>query len=80
MAISKCLDFLIKKQKKKKQRNWIEMQDEKENAKMKKKMAISSRSTFNYSADKDSVLLVNKADFDNCNTASPIDKYSDGHG
>lgn len=34
---------------------------------------------FNYPADKDSVLLVNKADYDNCNTASPIEKYSDGH-
>ncbi|KAL3333490.1 hypothetical protein AABB24_033522 [Solanum stoloniferum] len=40
---------------------------------------IGDTISFNYSADKDSVLLVNKADFDNCNTASPIEKYSDGH-
>lgn len=40
---------------------------------------IGDTISFTYSADKDSVLLVNKADFDNCNTASPIEKYSDGH-
>lgn len=40
---------------------------------------IGDTLSFNYSADKDSVLIVNKADFDNCNTASPIEKYSDGH-
>ncbi|XP_006366038.1 early nodulin-like protein 3 [Solanum tuberosum] len=40
---------------------------------------IGDTLSFHYSADKDSVLLVNKADFDNCNTASPIEKYSDGH-
>ncbi|CAN4102753.1 unnamed protein product [Withania somnifera] len=40
---------------------------------------IGDTLSFSYSADKDSVLLVNKADFDNCNTASPIEKYSDGH-
>ncbi|KAM3222854.1 early nodulin-like protein 3 [Capsicum annuum] len=39
---------------------------------------IGDTLSFHYS-DKDSVLLVNKADFDNCNTASPIEKYSDGH-
>uniref|UniRef100_A0A0V0H6Y7 Putative early nodulin-like protein 2-like n=1 Tax=Solanum chacoense TaxID=4108 RepID=A0A0V0H6Y7_SOLCH len=40
---------------------------------------IGDTLSFHYSADKDSVLLVNKADFDNCNTASPIEKYNDGH-
>ncbi|XP_055823031.1 early nodulin-like protein 1 [Solanum dulcamara] len=40
---------------------------------------IGDTLSFNYSPDKDSVLLVNKADFDNCNTASPLEKYSDGH-
>ncbi|XP_009606907.1 early nodulin-like protein 9 [Nicotiana tabacum] len=40
---------------------------------------IGDSLSFNYPADKDSVLLVNKADYDNCNTASPIEKYSDGH-
>ncbi|MCD7450952.1 hypothetical protein HAX54_009100 [Datura stramonium] len=40
---------------------------------------IGDTLSFNYPADKDSVLLVNKPDFDNCNTASPIEKYSDGH-
>ncbi|XP_060190939.1 early nodulin-like protein 9 [Lycium barbarum] len=40
---------------------------------------IDDTLSFNYPADKDSVLLVNKADFDNCNIASPIEKYSDGH-
>ncbi|CAN4104060.1 unnamed protein product [Withania somnifera] len=40
---------------------------------------IGDTLSFNYSADKDSVLLVDKADYDNCNTASPTKKYSDGH-
>ncbi|KAJ8532595.1 hypothetical protein K7X08_012518 [Anisodus acutangulus] len=40
---------------------------------------IGDTLSFNYPADKDSVLLVNKEDFDNCNTASPIEKYCDGH-
>ncbi|KAJ8542926.1 hypothetical protein K7X08_005449 [Anisodus acutangulus] len=40
---------------------------------------IGDTLSFNYPADKDSVLLVKKADFDNCNTASPIEKYIDGH-
>lgn len=32
-----------------------------------------------YPADKDVVLLVNKDDYNNCNTATPIAKYTDGH-
>lgn len=34
---------------------------------------------FVYPADKDSVLQVTKDDYTNCNTASPIAKFSDGH-
>lgn len=34
---------------------------------------------FNYNANEDSVLQVSEADYKNCNTASPIAKYSDGH-
>ncbi|KAL2483630.1 early nodulin-like protein 9 [Forsythia ovata] len=34
---------------------------------------------FVYPADKDSVLQVTKDDYTNCNTASPIVKFSDGH-
>ncbi|GAA0185401.1 hypothetical protein LIER_32689 [Lithospermum erythrorhizon] len=34
---------------------------------------------FVYYADKDSVLLVKKEDYDNCNTDSPLKKYTDGH-
>ncbi|XP_059274659.1 early nodulin-like protein 9 [Lycium ferocissimum] len=34
---------------------------------------------FVYPADKDSVLLVTKEDYANCSTATPIEKYSDGH-
>ncbi|XP_019196578.1 PREDICTED: early nodulin-like protein 1 [Ipomoea nil] len=40
---------------------------------------IGDTIVFNYPADKDSVLLVNKDDFTNCNTAAPLEKYSDGH-
>lgn len=40
---------------------------------------IGDTIVFNYPADKDSVLLVNKDDFTNCNTASPLEKYSDGN-
>ncbi|CAL5392953.1 unnamed protein product [Camellia sinensis] len=34
---------------------------------------------FVYPADKDIVLQVNKDDYNNCNTAQPIQKFSDGH-
>ncbi|CAI9787757.1 unnamed protein product [Fraxinus pennsylvanica] len=34
---------------------------------------------FVYPADKDSALQVTKDDYTNCNTASPIAKFSDGH-
>lgn len=34
---------------------------------------------FFYSGDSDSVLLVNKDDYNNCNTDNPIHKYTDGH-
>lgn len=34
---------------------------------------------FMYQADKDSVLLVTKDDYTNCNTQAPLEKYSDGH-
>lgn len=34
---------------------------------------------FNYQAGKDSVVQVSKEDYNNCNAASPIAKYSDGH-
>ncbi|KZV56422.1 early nodulin-like protein 3 [Dorcoceras hygrometricum] len=34
---------------------------------------------FVYAGDQDSVLQVTKDDYTNCNTASPIAKYSDGH-
>ncbi|GJT70329.1 early nodulin-like protein 1 [Tanacetum coccineum] len=34
---------------------------------------------FNYQAGKDSVVQVSKEDYNNCNSASPIAKYTDGH-
>nr|XP_043622825.1 early nodulin-like protein 1 [Erigeron canadensis] len=34
---------------------------------------------FKYQAGKDSVVQVSKDDYNNCNAASPIAKYSDGH-
>ncbi|KAL2472977.1 early nodulin-like protein 9 [Forsythia ovata] len=34
---------------------------------------------FVYPADKDSVLQVTKDDYTNCNTAAPLEKFSDGH-
>lgn len=34
---------------------------------------------FFYSGGSDSVLLVNKDDYNNCNTDNPIQKYTDGH-
>lgn len=34
---------------------------------------------FNYQANKDSVLQVSEIDYNNCNTSSPMAKYSDGH-
>ncbi|KAI3497010.1 hypothetical protein L1887_39390 [Cichorium endivia] len=34
---------------------------------------------FNYQANEDSVVQVSEADYNNCSTASPIAKYSDGH-
>ncbi|XP_022888412.1 early nodulin-like protein 3 [Olea europaea var. sylvestris] len=34
---------------------------------------------FVYLADKDSVLHVTKDDYTNCNTAAPLEKFSDGH-
>lgn len=34
---------------------------------------------FVYDVNEDSVLHVSKDDYDNCNTESPIDKFTDGH-
>ncbi|KAK9268490.1 hypothetical protein L1049_000242 [Liquidambar formosana] len=40
---------------------------------------IGDSLVFNYPADKDSVFHVSMDDYINCNTASPIEKFSDGH-
>ncbi|KAJ9562615.1 hypothetical protein OSB04_007775, partial [Centaurea solstitialis] len=39
----------------------------------------AEQSLFNYEEGKDSVIQVTKDDYDNCNPASPIAMYSDGH-
>ncbi|CAK9186407.1 unnamed protein product [Ilex paraguariensis] len=36
-------------------------------------------SVFVYPADKDSVVRVTKEDYTNCNSATPLDKFTDGH-
>nr|GMD53214.1 early nodulin-like protein 1 [Ipomoea batatas] len=45
----------------------------------KTRFQIGDTLMFMYPADKDSVLLVTKDDFTNCNTQAPLEKYSDGH-
>lgn len=40
---------------------------------------IGDTLVFVYQGDKDSVLLVNKDDYNNCNTDNPINKFTDGH-
>ncbi|WOG92067.1 hypothetical protein DCAR_0311324 [Daucus carota subsp. sativus] len=40
---------------------------------------IGDSLVFNYAADQDSVLYVTKDDYTNCNTAYPINKFTDGH-
>ncbi|KAE9458197.1 hypothetical protein C3L33_09896, partial [Rhododendron williamsianum] len=45
----------------------------------KSRFQIGDTLLFVYPADKDVVLLVNKDDYNNCNTATPIAKYTDGH-
>ncbi|WOG92065.1 hypothetical protein DCAR_0311322 [Daucus carota subsp. sativus] len=44
-----------------------------------KRFQIQDTLVFNYPADQDSVLYVTKDDYDNCNTANPIKKFTDGH-
>ncbi|PWA56640.1 early nodulin-like protein 9 [Artemisia annua] len=45
----------------------------------KTRFQIGDTVLFNYQAGKDSVVEVSKEDYDNCNSASPIAKYTDGH-
>ncbi|KAK9057039.1 hypothetical protein SSX86_024405 [Deinandra increscens subsp. villosa] len=44
----------------------------------KNRFQIGDTVLFEYEAGKDSVVQVSKDDYDNCNAASPIAKYSDG--
>ncbi|XP_042491689.1 early nodulin-like protein 3 [Macadamia integrifolia] len=44
-----------------------------------KRFQIGDSILFVYPADKDSVLQVNKADYESCNTKSPIASFKDGH-
>ncbi|CAH1428684.1 unnamed protein product [Lactuca virosa] len=43
------------------------------------RFSIGDTILFNYDGSKDSLLLVSQADYNNCNTASPIEKHNDGH-
>ncbi|KAL3503453.1 hypothetical protein ACH5RR_037902 [Cinchona calisaya] len=45
----------------------------------KNRFQIGDSLLFVYSGDKDSVLSVNKEDYDNCNTDKPLHKFTDGH-
>ncbi|PSS16269.1 Early nodulin-like protein [Actinidia chinensis var. chinensis] len=45
----------------------------------KSRFQIGDTLLFVYPADKDVVLQVTKDDYNNCNTATPIEKYTDGH-
>ncbi|KAK1440031.1 hypothetical protein QVD17_05856 [Tagetes erecta] len=45
----------------------------------KSRFQIGDTVLFKYEARKDSVVEVSKDDYNNCNPASPIAKYSDGH-
>ncbi|XP_071725817.1 early nodulin-like protein 9 [Rutidosis leptorrhynchoides] len=45
----------------------------------KSRFQIGDTVLFKYQAGKDSVVQVNKDDYNNCNPASPMAKYSDGH-
>ncbi|KAJ0501134.1 putative Phytocyanin domain, cupredoxin [Helianthus annuus] len=45
----------------------------------KSRFQIGDTVLFKYEAEKDSVVEVSKDDYNNCNAASPIAKYSDGH-
>ncbi|MFS7984764.1 putative Phytocyanin domain, cupredoxin [Helianthus anomalus] len=45
----------------------------------KNRFQIGDTVLFKYEAEKDSVVEVSKDDYNNCNAASPIAKYSDGH-
>ncbi|GFS29187.1 early nodulin-like protein 14 [Actinidia rufa] len=45
----------------------------------KNRFQIGDTLMFVYPADKDVVLQVTKDDYNNCNTAIPIEKYTDGH-
>ncbi|KAG8365048.1 hypothetical protein BUALT_Bualt18G0062500 [Buddleja alternifolia] len=45
----------------------------------KNRFQIGDTLLFVYAADKDSVLHVTKDDYTNCNTAAPLEKFTDGH-
>ncbi|KAJ7948471.1 Early nodulin-like protein [Quillaja saponaria] len=45
----------------------------------KSRFQIGDSIAFNYKPGQDSVLLVNKDEYNNCNTAASAPKYSDGH-
>ncbi|KAK6154407.1 hypothetical protein DH2020_008655 [Rehmannia glutinosa] len=45
----------------------------------KNRFQVGDTLVFTYAADKDSVLLVTKDDYTNCNTKAPLQKFTDGH-
>ncbi|KAF5182528.1 Early nodulin-like protein [Thalictrum thalictroides] len=45
----------------------------------KNRFQVGDSLLFVYDSDKDSVYQVTKEDYDNCNTAKPIETYKDGH-